>query len=287
MFSPEMEHMKMRTFMSTIKRATALGVLAMLPLGLYACGQDVDQKKALEQLDEKLVGKASDPEMNVAVQDRIIIDPALADSANINNVKAAPEPLDGAIPANTASESGGAARSLMMAPASGAPVALASAEIESKNLLRAPKPTVIKASQCKSCGAERAKTLGALADDEGVKRGNGTCNANMSYGANWANRLPADFPVYPRSRVLEAAGVEAASCNIRAVTFTTAASMQDVVDYYYTRANRGGFSAEYQLRSGEHVLGGTRDRDDGAYFITFNPAAGGGTSVDIVANNGR
>ncbi len=280
----------MRTFISTIKRATALAVLAMLPLGLYACGQDVDQKKALEQLDEKLVGKASDPEMNVAVQDRIIIDPALADSANINNVKAAPEPLDGALPANTTSEVGRVSRSLGSAPAavaSGTPVAIASAEIEGKNLLRAPKPTVIKASQCKSCGAQRGKTLGALAEDEGVKRGNGTCNANMSYGANWANRLPADFPIYPRSRVLEAAGVEAASCNIRAVSFTTVASMQDVVDYYYTRANRGGFSAEYQLRSGEYVLGGTRDRDNGAYFITFNPASGGGTSVDIVANNGR
>jgi hypothetical protein len=38
---------------------------------------------------------------------------------------------------------------------------------------------------------------------------------------------------------------------------------------------------------GEHVLGGTRAKDDGAYFITFAPAPGGGTAVDIVTNNGR
>ena len=75
--------------------------------------------------------------------------------------------------------------------------------------------------------------------------------------------------------------------DIRVATFTTSANMQNVVDYYYTRARKSGFSAEYQIRAGEHALGGTRDNDGGAYFITFNAAPGGGTSVDIVANNGR
>ncbi|NJM51003.1 MAG: hypothetical protein HC843_09110 [Sphingomonadales bacterium] len=70
------------------------------------------------------------------------------------------------------------------------------------------------------------------------------------------------------------------------VSFVTSSVMQDVVDYYYTRAKRSGFSAEYQIRAGEHTLGGVRDNDGGAYVVTFNKTAGG-TAVDIVANNGR
>ena len=63
--------------------------------------------------------------------------------------------------------------------------------------------------------------------------------------------------------------------------------MKNVVDYYYTQAKRGGYSAEYLLRGGEHVLGGTRDSDDGAFVVTLNTRKGGGTAVDIVASNGR
>ena len=76
-------------------------------------------------------------------------------------------------------------------------------------------------------------------------------------------------------------------CDIRVASFTTPTARQNVVDYYYTRARMSGYSAEYQVRDGEHVLGGVRDHDGGAYFITFNAASGGGTAVDIVANNGR
>ena len=63
--------------------------------------------------------------------------------------------------------------------------------------------------------------------------------------------------------------------------------MQHVVDYYYTRATKSGFSAEYVLRDGQYALGGTRAVDEGAFYITFTPRKDGGTDVDIVANNGR
>ena len=153
--------------------------------------------------------------------------------------------------------------------------------------MRAPKATTVAAEDCATCGEKRAVTLGGLAADQGVTRGKGTCDAKLQYGAGWANRMPTEFPVYPRGRVKEAGGVDGGICDIRVATFTSSAAMQDVIDYYYTRARRSGFSAEHQLRAGEHVLGGTRDNDGGAFFITFNPASGGGTSVDIVANNGR
>jgi hypothetical protein len=99
--------------------------------------------------------------------------------------------------------------------------------------------------------------------------------------------MPTEFPVYPKGRVTEAAGVEGGICDIRVVSFSTSASMQAVADYYYTRARKSGFTADYEVRDGEHVLGGTRDNDGGAYVVTLNALPGGGTSVDIVANNGR
>ena len=71
--------------------------------------------------------------------------------------------------------------------------------------------------------------------------------------------MPTEFPVYPKGRVSEAGGVEGGICDIRVVSFSTSASMQAVADYYYTRARRSGFTADYETRDGENVLGGTRD----------------------------
>jgi hypothetical protein len=245
-----------------------LGVALALPLA--ACGGAATDEAAVADLDNKLTGKGSDPEMNVALNDRILVDPDLTDSANVNTVKAADKPLSGAIPADSGYDGDASIEAL-----------------DSAKLMRAPKAVVVAAEDCKGCGESRAVTLGALAADQGVTRGKGTCDAKLQYGAGWANRMPAEFPVYPRGRVKEAGGVDGGICDIRVASFTTSAPMQGVIDYYYTRARKSGYSAEHQLRAGEHALGGTRDNDGGAYFITFNPAPGGGTSVDIVANNGR
>ncbi len=242
-----------------------IGLALAVPLA--ACGETTTDDAAVADLDSKLTGKGSDPAANAALNDRILVDPALADSANVNAVKDSDRPLSGATPADVGDASIEA--------------------LDSAKLMRAPKPKVVAAGDCATCGEKRATTLGALAADQGVTRGKGTCDAKLQYGAGWANRMPSEFPVYPRGRVKEAAGVDGGICDIRVATFTTSTAMQNVVDYYYTRARKSGFSAEYQILAGEHVLGGTRDNDGGAYFITFNAAPGGGTSVDIVANNGR
>lgn len=248
----------------------ALAVALSMPLGLAACGKANGDEAAVADLDNKLAGKGSDPAMNTALDDRILVDPDMTDSANVNTVKNPTKPLDGSLPADTGYEG--------------------DASIEALNgakLLRAPKPTVVGDEDCQNCGANQARTLGSMAIEQGVTRGKGTCDAKLEYGAGWANRMPAEFPVYPNGRVQEAGGVNGGLCDIRVVSFASSASMQDVIDYYYTRARKSGFTAEHQIRKGEHVLGGTRDNDSGAYFITFNPGPNGGTLVDIVANNGR
>jgi hypothetical protein len=152
--------------------------------------------------------------------------------------------------------------------------------------LRAPAPTIIVAKDCTNCAGQGSATLGERAA-VAATQGNAKCNAKLQYGNGWAKRLPAEFPVYPKARVQEAAGFDGGICDIRVVSFTTPAPLQNVVDYYYTRAVKSGFDAEHQIRAGMHILGGVRSKDDGAYFITFEPNIRGGTAVDIVANNGR
>ena len=99
--------------------------------------------------------------------------------------------------------------------------------------------------------------------------------------------MPAAFTVYPHAELIEAAGYDNSGCRMRVASFRTSESMQHMIDWYYTRAVRTGYSSEHQIADGNHVLGGYRSRDQGAYFIVFNERGDGGTDVDIVANLGR
>ena len=261
----------MRTPISSLKVSIAALLVASTTLTLAACGGPDAPSKDVNALDEKLAGKSADPAMNAALEDRILVDPDLAEGANNNMVKAADKPLAGAVPPDVGYEG---------AIASGE-------ELDEAKMLRAPKPRIVAGADCTNCAASSGKTLEDLAAEQGVKRGKGTCAAKLQYGAAWSTRMPPEFPVYPKGRVKEAGGVEGGICDIRVVSFSTSASTDAVVNYYYTRAIRSGFSADYELRSGEHVLGGTRDNDGGAYVVTLNALPGGGTAVDIVANNGR
>lgn len=242
----------------------AAAAMALL-LALSACGRDDDADQNLSSLDESL-GNVSDPALRGALEDQIIVDPELASRSNANAVRPADRPGTGALPPE------------VVATQYDAPVG--------GKLFRAPK--AVEAPPCKGCEAEKPVTLGAMARQQDQRTGRkGGCEANLQYGMAWANRLPAEFPVYPKAKLMEAAGAESDHCNLRAVSFVTNQPMQNVIDFYYTKALRSGFDAEHQLMAGEHVLGGVRQKDEGAYFITFAKHEGGGTAVDIIANNGR
>ncbi len=263
----------MRMLQQPVKIIVCSALMAA-PFLLAACGGDTANDQAIAELDEKLTGKGSDPAINAALDDRILVDPQLTDSANVAAVSEAAQPLNGARPADTGYEGSAASAK----------------DLADTKIIHAPAPTVVAAEDCESCAENRAVTLGGLAKDEAIGRGRGggkgTCDAKLQYGAAWATRMPAAFPVYPKGRVKEAGGVDGGICDIRVVSFVTSSPMKDIVDYYYTRARRSGYSAEYQIRAGEHTLGGVRSNDGGAYVVTFNQTAAG-TTVDIVANNGR
>lgn len=244
----------------------SVALLAAAPMALTACSSNEDKEQELAELDDNLTGQ-SDPAVDDALQDKILVDPDLADSSNVSAVAAAGDGSGGSLPSDSGYEGDSA--------------------ISTGNLMSAPDPRVASADDCGGCTAgSQGMTLGEKARRQAAGSANGACSAKISYGMGWADRMPPAFPVYPKARLQEAAGVSGAACDIRVASFTTSAPLKSVVDYYYTRAKRSGYSAEYLLRDGEHVLGGVREKDDGAYVITLNRRSNGTTAVDLVANNG-
>lgn len=246
----------------SLRRAFAGSALLLLA-GLTACGKGDGDKR--DALDKQLVAgaagngaeaaKAGDPALTGALADQILVDPKLAGKPN-------PKPQ-----AATASRRGAA-----RAQDEGA-------------LLHAPAPTAA-AARAKPVG--EGLTLGELARAQAhpaPKRGG--CDKTFRMDAAWAQRLPDAVPLYADARVSEAAGNDSPGCRVRIVSYASAAPVGRLIDFYYSHAIRAGYSAEHQVSGAEHILGGARESDGSAYYITVAPRRGGGSAVDIVANHGR
>ncbi len=236
-----------------------------LTLALAACGKG-DKEANLAALDAQLTNNMADPAVKGALGDPIVVDPQLVGQSNRNAVRTADKPASGALP--VLAGDAGKAQAQALRQAGG-------------KLLTAPAATDGKAM-------ESNVTLGAVAREQaGRQGGNAGCAKKLSYGMEWAQRLPESFGIYPGAQLMEAAGAEKDGCTLRAVSFVTPVPPQGVMDYYYTVARRAGYDGEHQVLGGDHVLGGTRKSDGAAYFILFTDAPGGKTSVDIIADKGR
>lgn len=244
------------------KPARSFLALAILGMALAGCDGGNGEKN-LASLDAELTNNTVDPALRDAVEGPLATDPGLAGDANRDAVRPSDKPLTGAVPANLSPRQ---AREQAVKLAGG-------------KLLTTPAATKSITS------TDHPVTLGGMAEK---KQGGGKCGAaRMDYDMQWAGRMPAALPVYPGGHVTEAAGANNAPCNLRAVSFTTAIPRQEVMDFYYTMARRGGYTAEHIEENGEHVLGGTRAKDDGAYYVSMTSAPGGATSVTLIANGGR
>ena len=234
-------------------------LLVVLPLALAACSGSSD--------DEASANSANgvDPALASALQDQIMVDPALGQQGNGDSVRPPGQPYSGAVPADSVAANGDA--------------------VNNGQLMHAPAPTTAD-KNCTQCEAARESvTLGGLAQRQKDGR-TSSCAANIQYGAGWAQRLPADLPLYPQARVTEAAGTDGGQCQLRVVSFSSAQPLNVMIDWYYTKAVRAGYTAEHQVDGEQHILGGTRDKDGGAYVIYLTARPDGGTDIDLVANNG-
>jgi hypothetical protein len=100
--------------------------------------------------------------------------------------------------------------------------------------------------------------------------------------AQWAARMPAPFPIYPRGAVQEAAGTDASGCALRVVSFVTPVPLGEVMDFYFTRARDAGFSAQHVLQDGDDVLSGAKDR--ASFAVYARRLRSGNTEVDLVTS---
>lgn len=248
-----------------MSRLTITAAPIILALALSGCGRGGENEQALNAIDQSLAGDAADgqadPALTAALEDQIMVDPSLSAQSNRDAARPARQPVRGSV------------------PETGTGAVPSAAELG--RLMKAPAPSPAAANDAAS-----PATLGALAQAQAAKRGQ-ACDARLDYGFDWANRLPADLPLYPRAQVYEAAGRAGGPCDIRVVSFTTGATLQAVLDYYYTRGVEAGFKSSHEVDGGEHLLGGVRDRDGGAFVVMARARQGGGTEVDLLANNGR
>lgn len=247
----------MRDSHSPIRRR-ALGLALILPLALAACGGGNDSA------DQNVDANGVDPALASALHDQIMVDPQLSQQSNGDSVRPPGQPYSAGVPADGVAAGG---------------------VVKDGELMHAPAP-VAADKNCTTCKAgHEAVTLGGLAARQKDGRTSG-CAADLQYSAAWAQRLPADLPLYPQARVVEAAGTEGGKCALRVVSFSAPVTVQGMLDWYYTKAVRGGYTSEHQVDGDQHILGGTRDRDGGAYVIYMNARPDGGTDIDLVANNG-
>jgi hypothetical protein len=140
-------------------------------------------------------------------------------------------------------------------------------------------------------GPERTdpgRTLGALAQKQAEisrDRFNG-CRLDVDYAAGWAARLPAELPLYPNGRVVEAAGSNEGDCRLRAVTYMASANPATVAKFYTILGDRAGFKTGTTSEDGEAIVSGWRPSDGAAFYAIVTPQAEG-SSADFVSNRGR
>ncbi|MDE8652953.1 hypothetical protein [Novosphingobium album (ex Liu et al. 2023)] len=201
-----------------------------------------------------------DPAMTGALGDQIMVDPELAGQNGA------------AVSAN-----GG---QVELPPEQRSPEAIAAARAEAAKqaggtLKPAPQPGTGGATSL----VEGAATAAQVAQQS--KAASTDCSQKAQYSMDWAAKLPAELPVYPRGAVQEAAGADSEGCRLRVVNFVTPVTPGDVISFYYTKATKGGYAAEYHMDGTDHVLGGKKG--GASYLIYARKLKNGLTEVDLIA----
>jgi hypothetical protein len=132
------------------------------------------------------------------------------------------------------------------------------------------------------------RTLGdlAAAQSDVAKDAFNGCGLSVDYALTYAAKLPADMPLYPKSRVIEAAGSNDNGCKLRAVTHSSSAAIGDVAAHYAAVGRKAGYSVGAKPDGKGQLITGKRGTDGGAFYVILTPVADG-TQADLVINNGR
>lgn len=231
--------------------------LFLFALTLAACSGERQADQAASDADPALTG---------ALGDQIMVDPDLASQNRGNAALGGGGPANGELPVQNRT-----------------PEAIAAAKAEAAKLAGG----AVQSAPSPSAGAAASNSAGSITAAAMAKQLPGApanCSDKVDYTAAWAAKLPSAMAIYPRGAVQEAAGTDKDGCRLRVVNFITPVEIKDVIDFYYTRSRKAGYSADYRLDGADHVLGGTKNA--AAYVIYVRKLAGGLTEVDLVANGG-
>lgn len=140
--------------------------------------------------------------------------------------------------------------------------------------------TAAPAAEQTTNASRLAKAVTAPAIAEALGLGGKGCAAAMDYSALWAARLTAPFGVYPRGHVGQAAGVQTSDCALRVVGFVTPVPVNDVLDYYATRAAAQGFTVRHIREGDDETLEGVKGA--ARYGVIVRRRPDGMTQADVV-----
>ena len=106
------------------------------------------------------------------------------------------------------------------------------------------------------------------------------CLNGVRLSANWAAKLPASLPVYPRGSVTEALGRDGSDCALRAVRFVSPVPSDEIMRLYVTLARKEGFTSTYESNGDVSRLTG---RKVGSVMIVeIRPSLLAGREVDLI-----
>jgi len=225
-------------------------------LTLSACGGSADEEQPTAE---------SDPALSGALGEQIMVDPDLVGQNRANNA-AGIASGDGSVPTiDLGPDAVAVARAAALQDVGGP-----------GQMRKAPEPRKVGGT----LPADAALTAAARA--AASPGGSGNCAEKAQYTMQWAAKLPQAFPVYPRGAVQEAAGTDADGCSLRVVNFLTPVPIGEVMDYYFTRASKAGFSTQRVLQDGDDVMGGVKG---GSSFVIYaRGVPSGATEIDLVTS---
>lgn len=236
--------------------------LLSLPILLFlsACG-DVPSEDPLAALEQELATDRSDPAVAATLADPIMTDTALTSRANANAVRPPPGPYTAPIPVSDIAARGSTADLIAREKLDPAPAAQ---------------------GDCPECSAARdALTLAAVAQPIV-----GQCAAALGYSNGWVTRLPANLPIHPNARVMEAAGAATDRCDVRIVRFWSDLPSDKAIDWYFTRAKASGFIFDRKADAiGQRIAG--RHPDGSRYALFVDPRDRGGADMVLVTSAPR
>lgn len=232
----------------------SLRLIPLLALAAAGCGDGRNDARRAP----------TDPAVSAALADPIMVDPDLASQNRGNAALSGGGPADGSLP-----------------PEISTPEAIAAAKADAARLVGGPMQAAPAAART---GASPKPALTAADMAENVPGVGASCPDKVDYTMAWAARMPAPFPVYPRGHVNEAAGTDKNGCHLRVVNFVTPVTPADVMNFYYTRARRAGFSAEHKRDGSDDVLVGSKGGT--AYVVYARLLPNGLTEVDLVTSGG-